>query len=140
MFFRTGYNYDVDQASLESGLECKDPSLAQQQFAEEADINTIVNRFGLTGELPTGVRAPTYADFDEAIDYHTAMNVVVAARESFMAMPADVRARFANDPGAFVAFCSDENNRAEAEKLGLIVPGAAAPGGAPTADAGGVAQ
>lgn len=140
MFFRNGFNYDADQASLETGLECKDPSMAQQQFAEEADINTIVNRFGLTGELPTSVRMPTYADFDEAIDYHSAMNVIAAARESFMSMPAQVRARFGNDAGAFVAFCSDESNRAEAEKLGLVVPAAAAAGGAPTASAGGDAQ
>lgn len=140
MFFRSGFNYDADQVSSETGLECSDPSLAQQQFAEEADINTIVNRFGLTGELPTAVRMPTYADFDEAIDYHSAMNVISAARESFMAMPAEVRARFANDPGAFVAFCSDESNRAEAAKLGLLVPGAAAPGGAPAAKADGDAQ
>lgn len=135
MIFRTEYNYDVDQASFESGLTCPEPSLAQQQFAEEADINTIVNRFGLTGELPTGVRAPTYADFSGVFDYHTAMNVVVAARDAFAQMPANVRARFGNDPGAFVDFVSDSGNRAEAEKLGLVVsqpspPDAVAAGGA----------
>lgn len=140
MFFRSGFNYDADQVSAETGLECLDPTLAQQQFAEEADINTIVNRFGLTGELPTAVRMPTYADFEEAIDYHSAMNVIAAARESFMAMPAEVRLRFGNDPAAFVAFCSDEGNRAEAAKLGLLVPGVSAPGGAPAAKADGDAQ
>jgi phage internal scaffolding protein len=121
MEFRTGYNYDVDGVSFESGLVCPEPSLAQQQFKEDSDINTIVNRFGLTGELPTSVRMPTYADFESVMDYHTAMNKVVQAREAFMAMPADVRARFQNDPGQFVEFFNDEGNRAEAQRLGLVV-------------------
>ena len=81
-----------------------------------------MERFGLTGELPTDVRMPQYADFEQAFDYHTAMNAVVAARESFDQMPAHVRARFNNDPAAFVDFCADESNRDEAVKLGLVPP------------------
>lgn len=120
VFVRAPYNYDVDKASDESGLKCEDESLAKQQFAEECDINTIVRRFRITGELPSNVRMPTYGDFTEVTDFHSAMNAVAAARESFEAMPAEVRARFNNDPGAFVDFCSDDKNRAEAEKLGLV--------------------
>lgn len=121
MFLRTPYNYDTMEASDASALECLDPSLAQQHARDECDINTIVKRFGLTGELPNGVRAPQYGDFTAATDYHTAMNAVISAQESFMQLPAEIRTRFNNDAGAFVDFCSDENNRAEAEKLGLIV-------------------
>ena len=73
--------------------------------------------------MPSNVRAPQYGDFTSVIDYHTAMNAVIAANESFMQLPADVRMRFNNDAGAFVDFCSDESNRAEAEKLGLIIKG-----------------
>ena len=122
VFLRTPYNYDVNEASDASGLCCEDPSLAQQHAKDECDINTIVRRFGLTGELPSNVRAPQYGDFTSATDYHTAMNAVIAANESFMQLPADVRMRFNNDAGSFVDFCSDESNRAEAEKLGLVVP------------------
>lgn len=120
MFVRSAYNYDVDAASLEAGLECLDVSLTKQSFSEEADINTIVRRFRLTGELPTDVRMPTYGDFTDVIDFHSAMNVVASARESFDAMPAEVRARFHNNPGEFVDFCSDGENLAEAIKLGLV--------------------
>ena len=137
-FLRTPYNYDTAQASDESALECKDPSLAQQHAAEECDINTIVRRFGLTGQLPENVRMPQYGDFSDATDYHTALNAVIAANESFMQLPADVRTRFNNDPGAFVDFCSDENNRAEAVKLGLV-PAPLAPNPAPV-EGDGVAQ
>ena len=122
VFLRTGNNYDRDAASVESGVLNDSPSLTKQSFAEECDINTIVERFGLTGELPTDVRMPQYADFDEVFDYHSAMNAVAQARESFDAMPADVRARFHNDPGEFVEFCGDEKNREEAVKLGLVLP------------------
>lgn len=121
-FFRTPYNYDTNKASDESALKCADKTRTQQHFADDADINVIVKRFGLTGQLPQGVRMPQYADFEEAIDFQTAMNAIRAAQESFDAMPANVRARFHNDPGEFVDFVANEENRAEAEKLGLVLP------------------
>lgn len=113
---------DFDAESVRTGLLCEDVSLAKQSFAAEVDINTIVRRFGLSGELPSDVRAPVYADFEGPFDFHSAMNAIAQAREAFECLPADVRTRFQNDPGQFVDFCSDEANRAEAEKLGLVVP------------------
>jgi phage internal scaffolding protein len=125
VFLRTPYNYDTMEASDASALLCEDPSLAQQHARDESDINTIVKRFGLTGELPSGVRAPTYGDFTDAMDYHTSLNAVRVADEAFMQLPAHIRTRFDNDAGAFVDFVSDDSNRAEAEKLGLVLPTAA---------------
>ena len=124
-FLRSAYNYNRDLVSLLTGLECQDPSRAQQQFAEESDINVIVQRFGLTGQLPQNVRMPTYGDFTGITDFQTAANAIRAAEEAFMAMPADVRTEFGNDPARFVDFCSDETNRARAEKLGLLDPAVA---------------
>lgn len=119
-FVRNPYNYDRNAAGDESGLKCEDESLTKQSFAEEADINTIVKRFHLTGELPQGVGAPTYEDFEGIFDFHSAMNAIARARESFDMLPPLVRARFENSPEAFVDFCSKEENRAEAERLGLV--------------------
>lgn len=119
-FVRTPYNYDRNKASDQSGLACKDATRTQQHFAEEVDINTIVRRFNLTGQLPTNIRMPEYGDFENAFDFHTAMNAIRQAQESFMAMPANIRARFHNDPGEFVDFVADDANRAEAEKFGLV--------------------
>lgn len=119
-FLRAFGNYDVDKASDEAGLKCVDKSLAQQSFAEECDINTIIKRFGLDGKLPENVRMPTFGDFVGVPDFQTAMNIVVAARESFDQMPARVRARFHHDPAEFVAFCSKDENAEEAAKLGLV--------------------
>ena len=125
-FLRTPYNYDVDKASDDSGLECKDPSLAQQHLAEECDINYIVERFGVTGQMPDTsiIRMPTYGDFTGIADYRSALDAVQAAEDSFMALPAKIRERFDNDPALFVDFCSsnDPADRSEAIELGLIPP------------------
>lgn len=129
LFFRTPFNYDRDDVSRETGLICDDPSLAVQSERDECDINTIVKRFGLTGELPSGVRRPSYGDFVGVSDYREALEVIQQADDSFMTMPADVRARFKNDPALFVDFCSDEANIEEMRKLGLAVP--ASSGGTP---------
>lgn len=127
IFLRSGYNYDMDAASEKSGLACFDLSLAVQDQRDECDINTIVRRFGLTGQLPQDVKAPQYGDFTEVVDYQSALQAVIDADAAFMKMPADVRARFQNDPGAFVDFCSDEKNAEELKKMGLLAPEAPVP-------------
>jgi len=122
IFIRTPYNYDTDEVSNETGLVCPEPTMAQQQFREEADINIIMERFGRTGELVAPVRLPQYGDFTGVTDYHSAMNAVVEAQASFDSLPANIRARFQNDPAQFVEFCLDDSNRHEAVKLGLVQP------------------
>lgn len=121
-FVRSAYNYDQDEASVEAGLLCADESLAIQSQRDEADINTIVRRFGITGQLPVGLRLPTFGDFDEVFDFQSAQNALVEADRAFMAVPAEIRMRFGNDPQRFVEFCSDEKNLPELRKLGLAVP------------------
>lgn len=134
IFLRTPYNYDMNQASDDTGINCQcdsdgvpTPSLTKQSFVAECDINTIVARFGLTGQLPSNVRMPTYGDFENVPTYQEALNALLAAQAAFAEMPANVRSRFANDPGLFVDFCSDPANLEEARKLGLAVPAPATP-------------
>lgn len=118
--FNTGFNKDNDLLSLETGLTCPEDSMAVQSAEEESNINTIVRRFGISGELPNNLRMPQSGDFTNAPDFHTAMNLVRQAQEEFMRVPADVRARFANDPAKFMAFIDDSANYDEALKLGLV--------------------
>lgn len=131
---RTEHNMDRDLNSVLSGLKCEDPSRTVQSQADEADINTIVRNFGITGKLPEGVRVPTYGDFEFVGDYKDALAAIQEADKSFFAMPAEVRSRFDNDPARFVDFCSDPSNLDEMRKLGLAVP-AAAPPPVPTPEA-----
>lgn len=119
-FLRTPYNYDTVAASNESGLACEDATLAQQQFAEECDINTILQRFNITGQLPDAPLSPRYGDFTGISDYKTALDRVIAAKEEFGSLPAPIRARFNNDPAQLIEFLENEQNRSEAEDLGLV--------------------
>lgn len=115
MEFQNAYSEPVRS----SDLDCADPSLAQQQFKDEVDINVLLERFRVTGEMPQGVRLPTYGDFTGISDYRQAAEAIRVAKDAFMSLPADVRKRFDNDAAAFVEFCSDKGNLEELRKLGL---------------------
>lgn len=121
MKFRGGYNFDFDENSVSSGLQC-DPaeSRTQQQFREECDINTIVRRFGLTGKVPVGFSMPQSGDFTGVSDFHSAMNLIVEAEEAFLKVPGEIRARFGHDPQQLMRFLEDEKNIDEATKLGFF--------------------
>jgi phage internal scaffolding protein len=120
VFLRTPYNYDTLVASDESGVACEEPSLAQQQFKDECDINNILRQFNVTGMLPEAPLSPRYGDFTGIVDYHSALNAVIAAEDGFMALPAELRARFQNDPEQLINFLDNPENKTEAEKLGLV--------------------
>ncbi|UDN67702.1 internal scaffolding protein [robinz microvirus RP_97] len=100
-------------------LECLTPSLTVQSQKEEADINVIVSRFGVTGVLPQRLDRLNIAAFEGIFDYQTAMNAVVAADRAFLQVPADIRARFSNDPQKFVSFVTDPANLDELRRLKL---------------------
>lgn len=116
---RTRYNYDMNAASRLHALSCPEPTRAQQQFKAECDINTIVERFGLTGQLPESVSIPFIGDFEHSVDYQDALDKLKAAKAAFMQYPAPIRAEFDNDPGRFVAYVSDPANKARVKEWGL---------------------
>ncbi len=120
VFVRNPYNYDMALVSQETGLECLDPSLAQQHMKDECDINIIVERFGVTGSMPVSPIEPSYGDFSGVSDYHDALNRIRASDEAFMALPAKIRAKFDNDPNALLQFLQNDENREEAIQIGLI--------------------
>lgn len=130
---RALYNYDADEVSYRTGYVETMESKTIQSQKDEADINNIVRMFGVTGRLPESVRVPTYGDFSLVDDYRSAIEAVREAEASFMAMPADTRARFQNDPQQFLDFCTDPSNLEEMRKMGLatqaVVPASDAPQG-----------
>lgn len=122
VFIRNPYNYDVDSASMASGILCTDLTRTQQQFKEECDINVIVDRFGITGVLPNNLKVPLMGEFGEVTDYQQALNKLIEADEAFMQMPAKIREDFQNDAGKFVEFVSDEKNVDKCREWGLARP------------------
>jgi phage internal scaffolding protein len=125
--FRSGNDGRQAYYSDLSGLSCPEPTLAQQQFKDDCNLNSIMERYNRTGEL-THFRdvAASYGDFTAISDLHSALNTVHAAQSTFDALPADLRARFFNDPARFVDFCSDAKNLPELASLGLLSPEASA--------------
>jgi len=116
----TTYNYDRDALSVETGLHCPEPSLAQQHMKEEVDINNILYKYTQTGVMPFASQNPTFGDFSNATDYHSAMNAIKDAQNAFNELPASLRERFDNDPSLLIDFLNDENNQNEAYELGLV--------------------
>lgn len=105
-------------------FETTGPSRAKQSFKDECDINGIMRRFEKTGLLEhANEYAGSYGDFtDVPQDYQAAINQVMAAEQMFMTVPAKIRARFANDPGQFLAFVGDPANGDELVRMGLADP------------------
>lgn len=130
MLIRSPYNYDRNKLSNETGLRCDDDSLAVQSQKEEADINTIVRRFGLTGKLPDNIRIPQYGDYTGVTDYQSALNQIIEAEKSFYELPATMRQQFENNPQNFLEFCTDVKNLDKMVEMGLAVKKESATGGA----------
>lgn len=119
-FLRTAFNYDMSAASKQTELICEEETKAQQQFKEECDINTIIERFGLGAEIPVDLRIPLQGEFESVFDYQSALNQLIEADEAFMQLPASIRERFQNNAGKLLDFLSDPANKDEAQKLGLL--------------------
>lgn len=116
------FTLDPDAHSLAHGLSCPEPTLTTQADAASADINNIVKQFGVTGSLPYGGATPFYDDVSEfPTDYHSALNFVMEAQETFLEYPADIRARFDNDPGLFLNSFNDPSKRELLEELGFVL-------------------
>lgn len=114
-------SFDPDENSRCCAIDFGDePSLCQQQFKDDSDINIMMERFGVTGLLPMSVRVPQYGDFTGISDYQSALNAVIAADEAFMELPAHVRERFGHSSEALINFCADDKNRDEAIRLGIV--------------------
>lgn len=110
-----------------AALDFKDsPRLVAVEFKDECDINKLIKRYKATGsfysieELNRACRRPQFADFTGIPDYQETLDKVNAALEMFGELPLGIRQRFHDSPVELLAFLQDENNRAEAESLGII--------------------
>lgn len=130
--------------NLKTGELVKEPSMTKQSFKDECDINNIVKKFEATGILDHVNQAAArglYEDLPSGLDLQAGLNMIAQAEAAFMALPAEVRSEFDNDPVLFVeAFTNPSEAQQERFiKLGLATdkrppkPPTAAPA-APPAD------
>lgn len=98
------HDYDAKAVSDATAIDTGSVSLVQQQFGDEVDINTIVRRFGLTREMPSGVAGGVYGDFTGIEDYDGAVAAIERAHQGFLTLAPSVREQFHNDPGELIRF------------------------------------
>ena len=95
-------------------------SLTDQQYRDECDIEKILKRFGVTGQLPPNTRGNGVSgDFSNIGDFQNCLDRINRAKDEFNALPSQIRDRFGNDPAAYVDFVLDPQNTEECVRLGL---------------------
>lgn len=112
--WKTPYNHDVDKETARTATYCRDESKTQQHFKDEQDINVIVSRVLRTGELPAIPIPPRYADLTTQEDYHAMLNRIAETNGLFYRLDPEIRAEYANDPGAWL---QDVNTKLESGDL-----------------------
>ena len=84
------------QGSSDRRLQVKTPvrgeRLVKQEFKGESDVNSIMRRIKRTGVLPESFNrgVARYGGFSQVPDFATMHDRVMAARELFMALPAQL--------------------------------------------------
>lgn len=129
------------------GLDCSNlPSLTRQEFADDADINTIMAQYEKTGVIShMNQTPPAYLDLTDVPDLQQSIDLIREAETAFMSLPATVRATFDNNAVKFVEFAQNPANidqmRAwnlaptppappEPQKVEIVNPPDASPSGA----------
>lgn len=123
--WRTGNDPDDENAyfgELAATDNKDEPSKTQQHFAKDADLNTIMKRYGITdGAIPPAAAdGRYYGDFSDVFDFRDALDRTRDAVAKFNALPADLRAEFDNDPVFLYEWILDPRNAEQAVELGLL--------------------
>lgn len=115
---------DCERHGLQAATRNDEPSLTQQHFTEDSDVNVIARRFGLDkGPLPNLPIDPRfYGDFSQVPTLREALDIIRDAEDKFRDLDPRLRARFRNNPWEMHDFLMDATNFDEAIRLGLIVP------------------
>ena len=96
------------------------PSRTMQASKDECDVNKILAKYRKSGMLTHVNRYEgKYDDVSDVVDYQSALNIVEESKAIFASLPSDVRSKFANDPGKFMAFVHDPANAEEMVQMGL---------------------
>lgn len=118
MIFKTRYN---PHEARKFSFECRGESLTQQQFKKECDVNQILNKYKKTGMIThINKHQGNFGDFSNVDDYQTSLHKVMTAQASFMQMPSELRNKFNNDPAQLISFMTDDKNKEDCIKFGLI--------------------
>lgn len=80
----------IEDQILDASHSTTNKDVARQEFKDEADINYMLSRFGIT--QPKG--APSYGTWDDSIDLQTAIQSVRESRAAYNELPEVLRNKF----------------------------------------------
>lgn len=89
---KTQADIGEDNETLDASDSDTNQDRARQEFAQEADINYMLSRFGITE--PRGT--PTYGEVDDSIDLQIALEAIREAQAGFKTLPPELQAKFKN--------------------------------------------
>ena len=115
----TKANNETPPKRRKVSIDCSKGGRTMQSFKDECDINQVMERHRKTGIVNQSTERPQYGDFSNVGSYQDALNTVLLADEMFAELPSKIRGRFENNPQAFLDFCENPDNEAEAIELGI---------------------
>lgn len=80
----------IEDVLLDASASADNKDSARQEFKQEADINYMLSRFGIT--QPSG--APQYGTWDDSVDLQTAIQSVHDARAAYADLPEVLKKKF----------------------------------------------
>ena len=105
------------------GLEFHEPSLTQQQFKQDCEIESLLKAHNLSqvmGIMNNHNQQPLYGDVSEIPDFHVSQNHLARATEYFEGLPSDVRSRFNNSLSEFLTTLNNPSAREALTEMGVL--------------------
>lgn len=110
-------------------------SVVQQEFAEECDINRLVEKHVRSGVGFPQSSLEQFADVSDVPDYQQAQEAVLKAQNAWYSLDASIRRYFNDKPENFLRALHDKNQHDELVRLKVFKKPEAAPpqgtGGSP---------
>ena len=97
----------METVSTRVQIDCSGNSKTEQSHKKTADVNNIMRKFKQTGLMPQKMSTGQYGDFTSVSDYHQAVTLLQEAHSDFMALPAQLRKRFNNNPAELLRLFLD---------------------------------
>lgn len=94
---------------------------AKQEFKDDADINSIMRKFQVTGAIDHVANYQGEYGFASPLNLHESMNIITRANSMFEALPSSLRNKFHNDAKQFLEYVQNPDNYEEAKKLGIAL-------------------
>jgi phage internal scaffolding protein len=95
-------------------------SKTEQAHRDECNMNYILREYQKTGLIRHAKEYEGRYDDIAVQDFQDAMFLVTEAQNMFNGLPNNIRQRFENDPGKFLAFVQNPDNKPEMKVLGML--------------------